>query len=1564
MRLKHLLLLLLSIFFVNTITSQSVKFTSDTAYVRELSHYLTRSSHTEVDTAFVNLTNIWKSSKLSSPQKSTIISISNALVKRRVRVFPHFYNYMMFIITETNSKTNSSHFNEWQLIFERFLNDKSFSTSKLNKVFEMILSLDTSNTIFESRSVIWKSMSPGYTIEEANADKLIIGFGEADLICYAKRDSMRIYKTKGQYNLFNNTWTGKGGKLTWEYAGLSKDSVYAILNDYKIDMKRSEFKADSSKLINKKYIKQDLWGLLEMKILANRRGSKSPYPAFTSNNKIDIKNIMPDIDYSGGFKMQGSKLFGSGGKSKSSVLIKKENKVFVKAVSDIFIFDFNKKLIIAKNVKVNVKIAEDSLTHPGVNFTYNQNTSSVKFTRFESNFERSRYLDTYHNMEIDVDLVSFNLKDTLINFRSMPMTKRVALFQSSNYFSKRRYDQLQALDKKNPLSVIASMTGSVDAKLTKQEFANSLKKSKKACNMLIYNLINEGFIDYDNKTEIIQPKQKLFDYIASNYNKKDYDVIIMISKSDSVNAIINLNNKDLKIFGVKPFGLSYNRKVGLSPRNSTVTVKKDLDMEFDGKVDAGLVKLFGEKFKFNYNDFTIKFPKVDSLRFYCKTDSLSADSLPLFERIKSPVEKVTGLVRIDKADNKSGKDTLENYPMLISEKTADVYYDQKVNQDTVYQDKDFYFKTIPFVIDSLNSLTRSSIQLDGTFVSDDIFPDINESLTVQNDASLGFIHNISKTKGIKIYKGKGMYYSTISLDRKGLTGKGRIHYLNTDVYSDDIKFFPDSLNATAKNIKMAKQLSPKTRYPKVVTDSVAVHWEPQNQKMNLLSLNKPHNMFEDRVKFYGTLQLEPKKLNGDGTLFFLGAKLKSEIFHFYDESFDTDTTDFELKVEEEEILPIVAKNVNANVDFKKDQGFFKSNGDNSYVDFKINKYRCYMNYFIWKISKNKIDIGIMSNKQEKVKFANFKRENIDIADTTYTAQELSARSKFVSTDPAKDSLSFHAVSSTFDIDNCIINAKNIKFMKIADIFLFPAANIKIQKDGSMDEIHGAKILTNRQTHLHTFKNVHALVIGAKEYEASGDYQYIDRKESVQQIHFKNITVDENDSTIAEATIDESQKFNLSPEFAYKGNVLLSANKKNLFFDGYTKINHLCNQQLRKKWFAFKSAIQADSIVIPLEERLISADTMKLSNGLFVTKKDSIGIYASFLTPKVRLLDYTIFDIKKGYLRYNDSTNYFEMADSARFVDHKASGNHYSLHKKLCIIVGEGKIHLGVDMGQVQTNIAGTIMHNLDSKETGFEAMMSLDFHFDKNAYKIMAESFNEETTLKAVDLGAKQYQKNLKKIVGYKNAEKYKKGFALYGGYDQIPDSMNTSIFLSNINMKWNNEYGAWVSKGKISISNFKKHQILKTVDGIMEVRRIGKRGVLNLYLEINPGKWFFFNYDDGTLKTCSSEDEYNSKIASIKDKKRSSTSKVTDVPFAFYPANQDAKVNFINEMKERYGYVASKQASEATTDMLDNYSIDDDDVTVDETDKNKKGKKKIKKKKKREEEEEEIEEEEEEESE
>jgi hypothetical protein len=1494
--------------------AQKTKFTGDSAYLSEVKVFMGLEKEKDPGIVYTQFANYWQTGKINSSQKQVIIKISNNLLKKRARPNPHFDNFLRYILSVLNSKTISGELDLWLQALDNYSVLAEFNIGRLDKLIGNLAVFNDSSILYQSRAVVWKHNAPKYRIGfDLNSD-IRIQFPQTDLLCFAKRDSTILSGTSGYYYPVTDQWVGTKGTVNWERAGFSKDSVFAKLNNYKIDLKFSEYKADTVEFTNKKYLKRSLIGRFEEKVLANVSPDKASYPKFFSyETSIDISKVVPNIDYSGGFAMEGSKFNGYGNAEKKAELyVYKGKDVFAKASALSFTFDKNN--IIANNAKVFMLIDQDTLWHPGLYFNYLIKNERVSFTRSGGGLFRSNFYDDYHKLEINVNEITFDLKDTLVLFKSPPATTyKKAIFESSNYFSYSAYNEVALMDRIHPLEAIRKIADTTTAVFDAIELARYLDKAEIYCVNMLTRLSDMGFVNFDLDTKVARPEQKLFDYIRSNYGYKDYDAIQIVSEPPKgTNAILNLKNNVLTVYGVESFVLSDNRRVGVVPDSSVIRIKKDLEIDFDGVIQAGLTWLHGKKMTFYYDSFLVQLKNVDSLSMVYKSDVRNKDSAWVYTPVASTVDSITGLLRIDYPKNKSGRKIYPEYPILESHKKSYVFYEQHLTADTVYNKKNFYVENYPFELDSLNTIQAKNISFRGNLNSGDVFPRFDETLVVMDDKSLGFIHKLDST-GMPIYGGLAKYDNTVKLDNSGLKGHGSIKYLNTRIFASQFNFFPDSMNTDASHIDMARQSTNASvvKYPKVLADSVHVFWAPKKDQMQITTLDKPFSVFEDKAQLTGQLELTSKELGGQGTLKISDAQLDSKTYTFYDESFNALAADFIIQPVEGEKSPFLTYNVKAEVDFNKKLGIFNSNGENSYIDLPINQYKCYMNYFSWHMGINQIDIGttqtVSIDSTSNIAMVDSLNTNLpeiepgfqaSFTDTTYTPEEIALSSKFISTHPLQDSLTFYATSSSYDIKNFIVKTKGVKFIKVADAIVFPSSAVTILPEATIKTIENARILADRDSCFHKFYDASVNIFGASRYTGSADYEYYDRLDSMQMLHFSNISVNSDYQTVASGDIKEEDAFKLSPEFLYFGKIFLTAPSKNIEFDGYTKIGHLCENRLQSYWLQFKSVIDPDSIVIPIGNLPVDNELRKLTSCIYLTA-DSMGVYPSFLTTKRRINDIPVLEAN-GLLTFNQRTGYYEITDSAKVANPEKEGNFLSLHRKVCIALGEGKMDLGGSFGQVKLSPVGFVSYNLDTWQANLEIMLGVDFFFNDMALDKMASLINDAYSLPPVNTTSKEYQRSMKELVGLIQRDRLMNDFSLLGGFSNVPSEMEHTLFFSDLKMKWNNNQKAWQSDGKIGLGNIKNKQINKMLDGYVEIKKMKNGDILNIYLEIDPKNWYFFTYTRGTLKTISSDNDYNNAVTNLKDKYRKSPVKDEENPYMFFPATDKAKDNFIEEMKKQ----------------------------------------------------------------
>src|SRR5690606_22851724 len=69
-------------------------------------------------------------------------------------------------------------------------------------------------------------------------------------------------------------------------------------------------------------------------------------------------------------------------------------------------------------------------------------------------------------------------------------------------------------------------------------------------------------------------------------------------------------------------------------------------------------------------------------------------------------------------------------------------------------------------------------------------------------------------------------------------------------------------------------------------------------------------------------------------------------------------------------------------------------------------------------------------------------------------------------------------------------------------------------------------------------------------------------------------------------------------------------------------------------------------------------------------------------------------------------------------------------------------------------------------------------------------------------------------------------------------------------------------SQGKIGLSNVGTTDINALVDGFVEIRKSAELGnIMNVFLQLAPGVWYYLNYEGNTLATFASHEPYNTAI-------------------------------------------------------------------------------------------------------
>lgn len=1445
-------IVLIAFLFLSKANAQ--QFASDQVkFIEDLESFLTKGGDRKAAKDFVvKFQTVWSS--VPESEKQTIYTYSNSLVAKGAQAYPEYFSYINGMYGFYKNKHPQAVFQQYHDVLDKIF--AGIDKKKYDVYLKVCEGLFTNGVVFENVNIKWRITPRAYSIRYEKTP--ILDFEDADLcVVSIKNDSSLISKTSGVFRPLMDTWKGKKGIVTWERTGLDKNLTYAELNLYNINMKTAGFDADSC-LMHTQYFGEPLEGRVSDKLVNVSKTIGHTYPKFQSYSKrLFIKEVFKEMDYEGGFALEGASLFGTGSPENQATLIMyKDGKKLMKCFSLNFIIKPDK--ITSEKTRVTIFIDKDSITHPGLDFKFENGERLISLTRGTIGTASAPYYNTYHMLDMKFETLTWKMGTQDLNMGATIQKGNVKSkgdFESVNYFSMVRYQQMGGMDVVHPATAIENLYLKKDTMvLNLYDVCSALGGTKDMVLPTIFKLAEFGLLDCDTDQELVFLKKKLFDYSRAATKKRDFDVITFESETAGKNGSINLLSYDLTIEGVKKITLSDTQFVKVYPKEEKVTIKKNRSFVFDGIINAGSTEYFGKNFSFDYEEFKLNVVECDSMRLRVFPLNNKGGQI----RLSSVLIGVKGTITIDGKDNKAGyKRGFEKYPVFECNKESYVFYN-KIYRG-VYDSTQFYFKNEKFTLDSLDNFKNTSLRFNGEFHSAGIFPMMKESLKVMPDYSLGFSRK-SADVGAKLYADKGIFKNEIKLSGKGLQGDGKISFLTSSAESDAFTFFPDSTNGVAK-IYENTETTTGMNVPKIKGEDCFVKYTPKEKYFTAKSLDKPLLIYnpDEKVRMRGVVTLRESGMTGKGLIYFSSAELGAKRFVFRSRTIDSDTASFKLKNYDESAIALKTKNVKAHVDFDKRYGEFASNGKAEPLIFEEVKYMCYMDRFKWWMDKE--DLSFESDR---------KSLSID------TDIDLAA-SNFFSIHPDQDSLNFMAPKARYDMRNAVISADKVTYLDVADARIIPdSQKVIVRKNANMDEFLNAQIIANSVTKYHRIFNAKVKVTARKKYTASGDYLYVDEDKKESSFHFAKITVDTVFQTYADGEVKEEMKFMLSKNFHYKGKIALKAIDVGLNFDGATKIVSTCNG-FETDWFKFRGVVDPNNIEIGIDSVIEGSDKKTLSAGLMLNK-DSVSLYPTFFSLKSDKDDPEIIHAS-GILVYDKDSKQYKIGTKEKFSETTLAGNMVTFDKDKCILGGNGKMDFGVNLDLFKVTPVGTVASDLTKNETTMKVAVQLDFPFIDGAMEKMAEKINKFTDLVSLETSGSNLVQGLREMTSLEKTNKMMEDLLYKGKIKDFPDEIKKSLVLTDVNFKWGTfitekgEEQGWEAKGKAGLLNVYGDQVLKVVNIKIRIlkRKTGDQIQVAIWLDDTAPEtnYYYFKYVNGLLSVYSSDSQFNNTIIETKDDKK-----------------------------------------------------------------------------------------------
>ena len=1374
----------------------------------------------------------WDQGLYNVDQQNKIIELANIMVKQRMKPAGDFENLLKLYIAIKTNKLNDEIIFQISETIEDLLpkNKKDY-----HDFTETVFTLLTKSALFDNTVKRWVISGTDYSFHFAKEP--IISFPKTDLQLFTQGDTTSIFNTTGDFYVTSNKWKGHTGDVYWTRVGFTRDAAYAKLNKYNIDIRNSEYACDSVSFFFPKVFNKGILGRFSEKATTSHQGEKASYPRFTSyQNVFKLKNVFTNIDYKGGFTLEGDAIKGTGTDSqRAEVTIKYNNNVTVRALSKSFLITPEKIAAAKASVSIYLGDGKDSIYHAQCIFNYIDKTRKLTVSRKDEGLYAAPFSNSYHQVEFIADNIFWNIDEPEMNIKSISSSAKEAIFESSYFFNPEKMMQMQGILDYQPVTKLhtyydkhGQRTAGVD------EVAGYFGNDTKYIENLLFLLGREGFIFYDAEGASVIEKDKLIHYDNAYNKNEDYDGIkfksLIVGKP---NATLDLKTNDFLIQGVDIVNISDSQQTYFIPSDKKLTLKKNRDMIFGGQVHSGRFDFWGKDFYFNYDSFKVTLQNIDSVKFKFPQYDSNGKYIGMRD-IQNSIQNVSGYIYIDSPMNKSGRTNFKPFPRFVCTRESYVYFNRPSIYHGVYQKDNFYFKIDPFTIENLDKFKAEGLKFPGTFLSADIIPEWKNALYIQDDFSLGFISQ-TPDAGFPLYKNKGKVTGTIKLSNRGMRGDATVDYLVSHTISKKIIFFPDSMNSLSEKFEMPEGADPK--YPPVLGLEVYNHFRPYQDSMYVFKRKDPISVYKGKINFEGFFILTPAELVGNGTTKYQNIILKSEAFAFFSDRVTTKDANLELKTDASNLSALAATSVTADLDLTKDFANFKTNSDTDRVQLPSNVFATTLNTFTYDV------------KTKEVEFNRTKEQKVDDA-------------FFISNSKEQEQLSFTSSKANYNLNDLNLKAHDVPFLLIADSRIgTPNNELTVEKNGVIGSIKGAIVVASDKNEYHKIYDATVNIFSKSKFTGFGYSDYVDKDKNVVKLYFKDIHTTELKTTVAIGKIDDTAKFHIYPKILYQGDVTMYSTEEQFWFNGYVKPDHNY-PSLRTEWVAVSDTIDPENVIFDLKHPK-GMDQKDLFCGTFISSDSTGGgIYTVFYGKKTHPEDLQVFGTA-GLFFYDEKKQLFIVGEKSKLNPPTTEdplfvgGNTFEMSLAKQNVYTEGLYDFGAKFKVLDYSVGGNYTLDLNSGKNSFDVAMLINFPMHDDATKFITNLLLQNSyTLPPIKIDGKPTYNAFALMMKDKKDRNRIINELTGFGYIASADVVNKMFSITKVKMVYADSSKAFISDGEIGLATLAKTGINKSSPGTIMIKNNGGKNdnIFGIFIEPTANDYIYFKLVGSTLNYLASD--------------------------------------------------------------------------------------------------------------
>lgn len=1314
----------------------------------------------------------------------------------------------------------------------------------------------------------------------------IIDLKGTRLVLSTPYDSMRIKNVNGQFLLKNRTLVGQQGSIEWPVDNKKFAGAIVQLSDFHLKKDRSDFWTPNAELQFAELTGGgSIEGVFEFKSTPRPPQKLSGSPVFTSN-KADLSVKLNDdkLSYTGGIQLRGNKLFGKSVSRENGtlkILDGRGNTVVLRSKE----FTLGDSLVSMNDGSISILHGSDSIYHKSVRAKFDLTNRELKALR---NNTLASYQSSYFAITMNVDLITWNMERDSISIEIMNGKDLLpATFESEDFFNDIRYKKIGRSLDFHPINAAVLYGIKYDVEeFYVGELAMEYEIDERFAKAAGKLLSQYGFAEYNQQTGLLKLNPKAYHYYYSSARKVDFDNLMIPSKiKNGSNAYIQLDSGRLNIRGVNRFYLTTDFKIYAEPLDSTVTLLKGRNLEFDGMIHAGDFQYKGAGHQFDYGEFLIQMPQIDSMKITVPLrDTLNLDKG--FEQVtlKNEMRETSGTLHINTSDNRSGVKENRRYPYFNSDSDAVFYFDGKEVLNGAY-DKSVKFVVPPFEVDSLERENGESISFDGTFNSGGIFPSFQETLHVQEDKSLGFIHQMPP-EGYNLYGTEARTYEEIRLSNKGMRGYGQIDFLTTILYSDDFIYYPDSVTTDGNNGVITPGTYKGTSYPEAILGAYDMYWLPRKDSMYLRTVGEPFKFYNSTAELTGEINITTKGVYGGGTMFTRGSEAISKDLTFRELEYNARHAQFEV-LTDDPTKPAMA-------------------GDDIRLDFDLTNNTA-------TVRPEKVGVAAISFPYAQMK-TSITEAVWDLEDSIVTMTkppEIPLEdSYFFTTREDLDSLAFNAEKAIYDINTKELNVQGIPYIIVADSKIIPEGNqTTILANSVLQKFENAEIIIDTLNGYHYLDRASIRIFSRNMFEGSAYYKQIVGLDTFDirfdSFELKEVPIGNADKrgrvvtrkmTVSGGEVLENQNLIISPGFLYKGAVTMYASKPALELDGSVKL--MLEDADYNKWVQFKRIEGERDVQLSFDNALFD-DATAVQAGIHNSIRDEL--YATFIDSKQNSSDLDFFKAS-GMLSFEDSIHTYRIETPSKTTGETYAGTSFIYNDSTKSMIFEGLANFINPINkqiQVRSSILG--VGNKKSMDLTVDAMMSIEFPIPREAMLVMSADLLDIIERigppLANDISIELLYK-LSNFLGESSARFYEENsLKEYTSLVSISGELEKSIMISGTKLQWNKEQKAWHNTTKLALSNIYENDLNAKLDGFLEITKDDSGAeVVNLFLQAAPGVWYYIGYSTNQLILYSSNPQFNELI---KENSNVENSKPGELVIAIGDENET--LGFINAFRLNY---------------------------------------------------------------